>query len=81
MSASPPSTCPRCDSATTEVQFESPVKGAWVLYRCTTCLFTWRSTEPETITNPKLYPARFKIKPEELKDFPVMPAIAEREEG
>jgi hypothetical protein len=27
------------------------------------------------MTNPKLYPARFKVKLEELKDIPVMSAI------
>ena len=69
--------CPRCESDTTKIMFKSPVKDVWVLYSCQTCLFTWRSTEPETITNPKLYPKKFKIKPEDLKNCPVMPAIAE----
>jgi len=71
------SVCPRCDSATTELQFESPVKGAWELYRCTTCLFAWRTTEPESMTDPKLFDPKFKIKPEDLKNVPVMPAIPE----
>ena len=69
------SICPRCESATTEVQFKSPVEGAWELYRCTTCLFAWRSTEPKTITDPKLYPQKFKFKPEDMPGFPVMPSI------
>ncbi len=69
------SVCPRCESATIEVQFESPVKGAWVLYRCTTCLFTFRSSEPATMTDPKLYDPKFKFKPEDMPGFPVMPSI------
>jgi hypothetical protein len=68
--------CPRCESSPTKIRFESPVAGVWTLYGCDDCLFTWRSTEPETITDPKLYPARFKVKLEKLKDIPVMPAIA-----
>lgn len=69
------STCPRCESNTTEIQFKSPVKGVWELYQCTTCLFAWRSTEPETITNPKLYDPKFKFKPEDMPSFPTMPSI------
>ena len=75
MSANKLSVCPRCDSETTELQFKSPVEGVWELYRCTTCLFAWRSTEPEHMTDPKLYDPTFKVKPEELGDYPVMPAI------
>jgi hypothetical protein len=42
-------------------------------------LFTWRSSEPATITDPKLYPKKFKIKPEHLRDIPIMPAVAAQE--
>jgi hypothetical protein len=70
------SICPRCESSSTLVRVESPVKGVWTLFGCDACLFTWRSTEPATITDPKLYPARFKVKLEDLKRIPVMPAIA-----
>jgi vanillate/4-hydroxybenzoate decarboxylase subunit D len=68
--------CPRCESSVTLVRFESPVPGVWTLYGCDACLFTWRSTEPATITDPRRYPARFKVKLEDLKHIPVMPAIA-----
>jgi hypothetical protein len=67
--------CPRCESSSTKIRFESPVVGVWTLYGCEDCLFTWRSTEPATITDPTLYPARFKVRLEKLKDIPVMPAI------
>ncbi len=71
-----PLICPRGESTLTKIRFESPVAGVWTLYGCDECLFTWRSTEPETITDPKQYPSRFKVKLEHLKDIPVMPAIA-----
>ena len=71
--------CPRCESTSTRVRFESPVAGVWTLHACDDCLFTWRSTEPETITDPKQYPLRFQIKLEKLKDIPVMRAIARRD--
>ncbi len=77
MSNQMPSICPRCESATVELQFASPVAGVWEIYRCTTCLYAWRTTEPETNTDPAKYPQRFKVKPEELSNYPVMPAIEE----
>jgi len=49
--------CPRCRSATVEPLCDSPVAGVWTLYRCKTCLYAWRSTEPEENTNPDKYPA------------------------
>lgn len=69
------SICPRCESTTTEMQFKSPMEGAWELYRCTTCLFAWRSTEPASITDPKLYDPKFKFKSEDIPGFPTMPSI------
>ena len=69
--------CPRCDSATTEVLTTSPVPGVWVVYRCGTCFFAWRSTEPETITNPELYDPHFKFKPADMKNFPIVPTVPE----
>jgi vanillate/4-hydroxybenzoate decarboxylase subunit C len=38
--------CPRCAAAATGVVAESPRPGLWLMYRCTTCWYTWRSTEP-----------------------------------
>jgi hypothetical protein len=31
---------------------DSPVAGIWTKYSCKTCLYAWRSTEPEENTNP-----------------------------
>ncbi|MDR0806876.1 MAG: phenolic acid decarboxylase subunit D [Enterobacteriaceae bacterium] len=69
--------CPRCESANAEVLSRSPVEGVWEVYHCPTCFFTWRSTEPAFITDPKQYNPNFKFKPEDMAHFGVMPAIPE----
>ena len=68
-------TCPRCRSTTTEVRSTSPVAGVWTLFACTTCLYVWRSTEPEENTDPDKYPAVFRLKPEDLPNLPIAPQI------
>ena len=67
--------CPRCGSHTVEVVYKSPVEGAWEVYMCTTCRYTFRSTEPDYMTDPDKYDPTFKLDPEGLQDFPMMPAI------
>ncbi len=37
--------CPRCDSKTTRQIADSPVKGAWQVFRCDDCNYVWRSSE------------------------------------
>jgi hypothetical protein len=53
---------------------DSPVAGIWTKYSCKTCLYAWRSTEPEENINPDKSGA-VPLKPEELAKFPVVPAI------
>ena len=66
--------CPRCRSATIEVLTNSPVEGVWTVYSCTTCLYAWRSTEPEENTDPDKYPEPFRLKPEDLVEpYPGIP--------
>ena len=67
--------CPRCRSATIEVLTNSPVEGVWTVYSCTTCLYAWRSTEPEENTDPDKYPEPFRLKPEDLAKFAIVPTI------
>lgn len=67
--------CPRCRSASTEILALSPVAGIWVAFVCKTCLYTWRSTEPEENRNPDLYPALFRLTVEDMKKFPTLPEI------
>ncbi|MFS2170494.1 non-oxidative hydroxyarylic acid decarboxylases subunit D [Priestia megaterium] len=61
-------TCPRCEAKQANLVSKSPVEGAWEIYLCSVCLFTWRSSEPETITSPEKYPRPFKVNP---KDVPL----------
>jgi rubredoxin len=67
--------CPRCDTDKTVVIAKSVVIDVWEAYSCPVCHFVWRSTEPESITNPAKYPAAFKLKPEDIPGFPSLPAI------
>ncbi|MBW7975318.1 hypothetical protein FOA26_15910 [Bacillus velezensis] len=71
-------TCPRCESKKGETVSQSPVKGAWEIYQCQTCFFTWRSCEPEIITNPAAFNPAFKIDPKETETAAHVPAVPER---
>ena len=67
--------CPRCDSDTVEFLIKAPEKGIWEIYKCKTCNFTWRSTEPEDITDPGKYDKRFKINPSNISHLDIIPPI------
>jgi len=70
-------TCPRCESKEATVVSKSPVEGAWEVYMCPVCIFTWRSIEPETITNPEKYNRAFKVNPADIpfaENVPALPA-------
>jgi vanillate/4-hydroxybenzoate decarboxylase subunit D len=67
--------CPRCRSTSTEVRSRSPVAGVWTVFGCSTCLYTWRSTEPEANRDPDKYPAVFRIDPAILPKLEVAPSI------
>jgi vanillate/4-hydroxybenzoate decarboxylase subunit D len=56
-----PTTCPRCRSGPIQVLGKSPVAGVWTVFGCSTCLYAWRSTEPEENVNPDKYPAAFRL--------------------
>jgi vanillate/4-hydroxybenzoate decarboxylase subunit D len=43
--------------------------------RCKVCLYAWRDTEPEENRNPDLYPELFRLKPEDVRNFPIVPTI------
>lgn len=68
-------TCPRCDEPHGATLTESPVKGVWIMYSCPRCFFTWRSTEPESITNPALYNKEFKLTAEIIEHAEIIPPI------
>lgn len=71
-------TCPRCDSTKAEAVAESPVKGAWTVYTCPVCFYTWRSTEPESFTHPEKYNKSFKVNQEDIPNAIQVPAVPER---
>ena len=53
----------------------SPVAGVWTVYACSTCLYHWRSTEPDENTNPDAYPAAFRLDPTRIPDLAVVPIV------
>jgi transposase-like protein len=67
--------CPRCDSATVEKMVDAPKDKSWEVYICSTCCFSWRSTEDESVTNPALYDKRFKIDPSGIDKLLPIPPI------
>jgi hypothetical protein len=67
--------CPRCRSAATEVRSRSPIAGFWTVFGCSTCLYTWRSTEREENRDPDKYPAVFRIDPSILPKLGVAPSV------
>ncbi|MBM7645453.1 transposase-like protein [Scopulibacillus daqui] len=71
-------TCPRCESKKTETVSQSPVKGAWEVYLCPVCMFTWRSSEPESITNPEKYNKAFKVDPQDIPHAAKVPPVPEK---
>lgn len=67
--------CPRCESETVELMTKSPIEGAWEVYICDTCTYSWRSTETPDKTDPKQYKASFKIKPASIPSMLVIPPV------
>ena len=61
--------CPRCDSETIKIISTSPIPGVWEYYGCTTCSYSWRSTEHPVVHD------RFKVKPEDIDKLPILPPI------
>jgi vanillate/4-hydroxybenzoate decarboxylase subunit D len=70
-----PNACPRCRSATVEIRSRSPVEGVWTVFGCTTCLYVWRSTEPEANRDPDKYPPVFRIDPSILPKLEIAPSV------
>jgi hypothetical protein len=67
--------CPRCRSNTIKILSTSPVAGVWTVFSCATCLYAWRSSEPEENTNAGKYPVVFRLHPESLADLLTAPTI------
>ena len=67
--------CPRCRSTDVAVISRSPVEGVWTVHGCRVCMYAWRDTEPEENRDPELYPEPFRLNPEDIARFPVVPTI------
>jgi hypothetical protein len=67
--------CPRCGVAETAVVANSPVEGAWRMFLCPICFYSWRSTEPDHATTPDGIAPGFRVDARTLQDGKVMPAI------
>jgi vanillate/4-hydroxybenzoate decarboxylase subunit D len=78
MEGATPAVCPRCRSSTIALHSTSPVAGAWVVFGCAICLYTWRSTESEENTNPDKYPAVFRLRADDIPNLAVSPVIPPR---
>jgi len=78
MQSTTPSTCPRCRSGTVAHLASSPVIGAWMVFQCTTCLYTWRSSEPAENTVPEKYPTAFRLDPTSLNELATIPVVTPR---
>jgi hypothetical protein len=48
------------------------------VFGCATCLYAWRSTEPEENTHPDKYPAVFRLRAEDLPNLTVSPSVPPR---
>jgi hypothetical protein len=54
--------CVRCRRDSASVIAKAPDgSGAWEVYHCTTCHFSWRDTDEEEVTNPDKYDERFRL--------------------
>jgi C4-type Zn-finger protein len=73
-----PSICPRCRAKTVAHLASSPVAGTWKVFHCTTCLYTWRSSEPVENIDPEKYPKAFRLDPKSLTNLATIPAITPR---
>jgi hypothetical protein len=73
-----PTACPRCRSGQIGVLGKSPVAGVWTVFGCSTCLYAWRSSEPEENVNPDKYPTAFRLRPEDLPNLKTVPPIPPR---
>jgi vanillate/4-hydroxybenzoate decarboxylase subunit D len=61
--------CPRCESEKIRIMTKSPVEGAWEIYVCDKCCYSWRSTEKIEISD------IFKLDDEKIARMGVVPPI------
>ncbi|MDD4335485.1 MAG: non-oxidative hydroxyarylic acid decarboxylases subunit D [Desulfotomaculaceae bacterium] len=70
--------CVRCLHDTAGLLTKAPDgSGAWELYVCSRCNFTWRSTEENEVIKPELRDPNFQFtqEPEDLQILVPVPAL------
>ncbi len=61
--------CPRCGCESISTIAKSPVAGAWEVYECDKCYYSWRSTETPHVDDV------FKLDDEKIAHLQVIPAV------
>lgn len=67
--------CARCGHEAVDKLADSPVPGAWQVFQCGRCLYTWRSTEPARRIERELYPAEFRMTQRDIDTASQVPAV------
>lgn len=67
--------CPRRATQLSLVIARSPVCGVWEMFLCTTRFYSWRSTEPDSVTRAEAMDPRFRIDPAKISQGRPMPEI------
>lgn len=66
--------CPRC-AAEGLRRLATGVDAAWEVWQCQTCLYTWRTTEPDRRTKREAYPEAFKMTQADIDNAPEVPTV------
>ena len=61
--------CPRCEYDKISTIAKSPIDGAWEIYQCDQCFYSWRSTETPHVDDV------FKLDAEKIANLQVIPPI------
>jgi len=61
--------CPRCGFEGISTIATSPIEGAWEVYECDQCFFSWRSTEDVNVHDV------FKLTKEQIDNLQVIPPV------
>ncbi|OIN23875.1 non-oxidative hydroxyarylic acid decarboxylases subunit D [Vibrio barjaei] len=70
--------CPRCNNSDTEKLVDAPKDNIWSITKCNHCLYTWRNTESEELTDNSAYPDIFKLNDDIIENMKVSPPLAKR---
>ena len=70
-----PKHCPRCSGAA-GLLATSPCAGAWEMYGCDVCFFSWRSSEDFDLPSYRL-PTNFRVDASAVAELSAFPAIPE----